>query len=53
MVSLNLDQTTAKNLQQALALHQQGKLADAERLYRGVLGSVPDKRRVIPLLPSF
>jgi predicted O-linked N-acetylglucosamine transferase (SPINDLY family) len=30
-------------LRQALALHQQGQLAEAERAYHGILGAVPDQ----------
>ena len=37
-------------LQQALALHQQGQLAEAERLYRGVLAQIPTNFDALQLL---
>jgi predicted O-linked N-acetylglucosamine transferase (SPINDLY family) len=40
----------AAKLQQALALHQQGRLSQAESLYRGVLDEAPDNFDALHLL---
>lgn len=40
----------APKLQQALALHQQGRLSQAESLYRGVLDEAPDNFDALHLL---
>ncbi|HEY4264607.1 MAG TPA: tetratricopeptide repeat protein [Micropepsaceae bacterium] len=42
-MSVNADFDGLKRIREAIALHQQGRLAEAERLYRDILAHTPDQ----------